>query len=154
MYRPLSSKPLNARPLLDVETTIRGLTQDFCTAFNTGNYDQAAAIFSADGVWMSPNREPAQGPKAVERTLRHLGDAGYENLRQETARVDYSGDMAVEIGRYTVSVHSPKQGISSDRGNFIRVWRRVGSWFVVAESWNSQLPQAEEVTPPNTAKVA
>ncbi len=154
MYRPLSSKPSNARPSLDVESTIRGLTQDFCTSFNTGNYDQAAAIFSTDAVLMAPNREPAHGTKAVERLFRQLGDSGYENLRQETTRVDYSGDMAVEIGRYTLTIHSPKEGLTSDRGSFMRAWRRIGSWFIAAEAWNSHLPHPEQVQPPSAAKVA
>ena len=30
---------------LDVESVIRGLTQDYCTAFNTGNYDQVASLY-------------------------------------------------------------------------------------------------------------
>lgn len=153
MYRPLSNNS-GARPLLDVETTIRGLTQDFCTSFNTGNYDQAAALFSSDATFMISHREPALGTKAVERALRQFGDAGYENLRQETTRVDFSGDMAIEIGRYTVSIHSPKQGKVYDRGNFVRAWRRVGSWFIVAESWNSHLPASEREAPPSAAKVA
>jgi uncharacterized protein (TIGR02246 family) len=153
MYRPLNNSA-SARPLLDVETTIRGLTQDFCTSFNTGNYDQAAALFSSDATFMISHREPAQGTKAIERALRQYGDVGYENLLQETMRVDFSGDMAIEIGRYTVSIHSPKQGNVLDRGNFVRAWRRVGSWFIAAESWNSQLPAFERETPSNTAKVA
>jgi hypothetical protein len=43
MYRPPSSSASGSNPLLDVESTIRGLTQDFCMQFNTGNYDQAGA---------------------------------------------------------------------------------------------------------------
>jgi uncharacterized protein (TIGR02246 family) len=153
MYRPMSNSS-SSRPLLDVESTIRGLTQDFCTSFNTGNYDQAAGLFSADATFMIAHREPAQGSKAIERALRQFGDAGYENLRQETVRVDYSGDMAIEIGRYTVSIHSQKQGKIVDRGNFFRAWRRVGSWFIAAESWSSHLPVMEREAPSNTAKVA
>ena len=101
MYRPPNGGP---NPLLDVESTLRGLTQDFCTAFNTGNYDQVAALFAADGVLMLSHRESSQGPKGIERLLRQYGDSGYQNLRFETTRVDYSGDMAIEMGRYTVSM--------------------------------------------------
>src|SRR5579864_9178525 len=70
MYRPPSSGVPGSNPRLDVESTIRGLTQDFCMAFNTGNYDQAAALFASDGVLMLSHREPAQGPKGIERLLR------------------------------------------------------------------------------------
>jgi hypothetical protein len=76
MYRPYSSPLADSRPLQDVESQIRGLTQDFATSFNTGNYDQAASVFAHDGVLMPPLLEAAYGPKPVERLLRQLGDAG------------------------------------------------------------------------------
>src|ERR1700719_4243110 len=98
MYRPLSSSGAGSNPLLDVESTIRGLTQDFCTAFNTGNYEQAAALFASDGTLMLSHRESSQGTKRIEHMLRQYGDWGYQNLRFETTRVENSGDMAVEIG--------------------------------------------------------
>ena len=47
MYRPYSS-PIGGSSM-DVESTIRGLSQDFSMNFNTGNYDQVAALFAADG---------------------------------------------------------------------------------------------------------
>jgi ketosteroid isomerase-like protein len=73
MYRPYSSSVADSRPFLDVESVIRGLTQDFVTSFNTANYDQVAALFAPDGVFMAPHRDPAFGPKAVERLLRQFG---------------------------------------------------------------------------------
>ena len=104
MYRPASGNAPTATSWLDVPSTIRGLTQDFATAFNTGNYDQAAALFAPDGFLMAPQHEAAQGEKSIERTLRSYGEGGYQNLRLETIRIDHSGDMAVEIGRYTVAI--------------------------------------------------
>ena len=96
MYRPYSSSLADSRPFLDVQSLLRNLAQDFVTAFNTGNYDQAAALFTTDGAFMAPHHEPAYGPKAVEHLLRQFGDAGYEDLRLETVRVESSGDMAMD----------------------------------------------------------
>jgi len=142
MYRPPSSSVAGSSPLLDVESIIRGLTQDFCTAFNTGNYDQVAALFASDGVLMVSHRESSQGSKGIERLLRQYGDAGYQNLRFETTRVDYSGDMAVEMGRYTVSMELRNTTVA-DAGTFLRAWRRLGAWRIVGDSWSSNLPIVE-----------
>jgi len=141
MYRPPSSGVSGSTPLLDVESTIRGLTQDFCMAFNTGNYDQAGALFASDGVLMLSHRESSQGPKGIERLLRQYGDGGYQNLRFETTRVDYSGDMAIEMGRYTVSIELGNT-IVADAGKFLRAWHRLGAWRIVGDSWSSSLPAA------------
>jgi uncharacterized protein (TIGR02246 family) len=140
MYRSSSGSASTVNSWLDVQSAIRGLTQDFATAFNTGNYDQAAALFTPDGFLMPPQREAVQGQKPIELMLRKLGEAGYQNLRLETIRVEESGDMAVEIGRYTVAVQQANGTTVADRGKFVQVWRRLGIWLMTTNCWNSDLP--------------
>ena len=140
MYRSSSGSAPSVSSWLDVQTAVRGLTQDFATAFNTGNYDQAAALFTSDGFLMPPQREGVQGQKPIELMLRKLGEAGYQNLRLETIRVEESGDMAVETGRYTVAVQQANGTTVADRGKFVQVWRRLGIWLMTTNCWNSDLP--------------
>jgi uncharacterized protein (TIGR02246 family) len=140
MYRPYSSSLADSSPFLDVESMIRNMAQDFVTSFNTANYDQVAALFAQDGVFMAPHYDPAYGPKAVERLLRQIGEEGYEDLRLETVRVEASGDLAMEIGRYTVAVRQPDGTILADRGKYVKAWRRLGVWLIVADCWSSNLP--------------
>jgi uncharacterized protein (TIGR02246 family) len=140
MYRPYSSSLSDSRPFLDVQSMIRNLAQDFVTSFNTGNYDQVAALFAEDGVFMAPHHDPAYGPKAVERLLRQIGEMGYEDLRLETIRVESAGDLAMEIGRYTVAIRQPEGTILADRGKYLKAWRRLGAWLIVADCWSSNMP--------------
>ncbi|MGO8794087.1 MAG: YybH family protein [Candidatus Sulfotelmatobacter sp.] len=119
---------------------IRNLAQDFVTSFNTGNYDQVAALFAQDGAMMAPHHEAAYGPKAVEQLLRKIGESGYEDLRLETIRVEASGDLAMEIGRYSVAIRQPDGTILADRGKYVKAWRRLGVWLIVADCWSSNLP--------------
>jgi uncharacterized protein (TIGR02246 family) len=142
MYRPYSTSLTESSPFLDVQTIIRNLTQDFVTSFNTSNYDQVAALFAEDGVFMAPHHDPAYGPKAIERLLHQIGDAGYEDLRLETSRVEAYGDLAMEIGRYTVAMRQPDGTIVADRGKYLKAWRRLGAWLIVADCWSSNLPIA------------
>jgi ketosteroid isomerase-like protein len=136
MYRSFSNFPSDSRPLRDVESQVRELTQDFGTSFNTGNYDQAARLFAHDGVLMAPHYDGAYGQQAVERLLRKLGDAGYSDLRMETIRVDHSGDMAMELGRFSVVVHKPDGTSAPELGKYVRVWRRFGAWLIVGDCWS------------------
>jgi len=136
MYRSYPSSKVDARPLRDVESQIRGLAQDFATSFNTGNYDQAAALFASDGVLMAPGLEAAYGQKAVERLLRELGETGYSDLRLETTRVEHSGDMAMELGRFTVVTPGANGALVPERGKYVRVWRRLGAWLIMADCWS------------------
>ncbi|MGA7217437.1 MAG: DUF4440 domain-containing protein [Candidatus Sulfotelmatobacter sp.] len=140
MYRPYSSALADSRPFLDVQSMLQNLDQDFVTNFNTGNYDLVAGLFAQDGVFMAPHHDPAYGPKAVERLLRQLGDAGHEDLRLETVRVESSADMAMEIGRYSIALRQPDGTILADRGKYVKAWRRLGVWRIVADCWNTNLP--------------
>jgi ketosteroid isomerase-like protein len=81
-----------------------------------------------------------QGQKPIELMLGKLGEAGYQNLRLETIRVEESGDMAVEIGRYTAAVQQANGTTVADRGKFVQVWRRLGIWRMTSNCWNSDLP--------------
>jgi uncharacterized protein (TIGR02246 family) len=142
MYRPYSSSLADSRPFLDAQSMIRNLAQDFVTSFNTGNYDQVAALFAQDGAFMVPHQDPAYGPKAVEHLLRQFGEAGYEDLRLETVRVEISGDLAMEMGKYTVAIRQPDGTIQADRGKYVKAWRRLGVWSIVADCWSSNIPAA------------
>jgi ketosteroid isomerase-like protein len=139
MYRPYASAAASSSGFLDVDSAIRGLTQDLSMAFNTGNYDQASALFASEGTLMPPHREQSQGIKAIERALRDLGDLGHHDLRFETFRVEYSGDVAVEIGRYTVAISQENGTTVVERGKYLRAWRRLGAWLISADCWNSNL---------------
>lgn len=142
MYRPLSGNEPSVNSWLDVQSAIRELTQDFATAFNTGNYDQAAALFTSDGFLMPPQREAVQGQKLIELMLRRIGETGYQNLRLETLRVEESADMAFEIGRYTAALPQVNGTTVVERGKFLHTWRRLGIWRMAANCWNSDLPTA------------
>jgi len=136
MYRPYTSPSADSRPFRDVESQLRDLSQDFATSFNTGNYDQAAGLFAIDGALMAPHYEGAYGQKAVERLLRQLGETGYSDLRLETTRVEYSGDMAMEIGHFSVIVRKADGTMVPERGKYVKVWRRLGVWRILADCWS------------------
>ena len=136
MYRPYPGSQADMRPFRDVESLLRDLTQDFATSFNIGNYDQAASMFTADGVFMAPVYESAYGQKTVERLLRQLGDAGYRDLRMETTRSDHSGDMAMELGRFSITLHKADGTVVPERGKYVKVWKRLGAWLIMADCWS------------------
>src|ERR1700751_5066604 len=142
MYRPYSSPIGGSSSSMDVLSTIRGLTQDFCMNFNAGNYDQVAGLFASDGLFMVPHHESIVGTKPIERKLREFGESGYQDIRLGPVRVGSSGDMAMEIGRYSVSILGETGSNKADRGKYVKVWRRLGAWRIVADCWSSNLPAA------------
>jgi len=39
-----------------------------------------------------------------------------------------------------VSIVQESGGSSVDRGKYVKVWRRLGAWRIVADCWSSNLP--------------
>jgi len=144
MYRPYTSTQTDFRPFRDVESQLRDQTQDFSTSFNTGNYDHAAGLFAVDGVLMAPHHEGAYGQKCVEHLLRQLGESGYSDLRMQTTRVDHSGDMAMELGRFSLAVRKADGTMTAEQGKYVRVWRRLGAWLLMADCWSRTPVTASE----------
>ncbi|HTZ83273.1 MAG TPA: nuclear transport factor 2 family protein [Candidatus Acidoferrales bacterium] len=144
MYRSYAGSQADFRPFADVQTQLRNLTQDFATSFNTGNYDQAASLFATDGALMAPQDEGAYGQKSVERLLRQMGESGYSDLRLETTRVDHSGDMAMELGRFSVVVRKADGAKTLERGKYVKVWRRLGAWLILADCWSRTSAMAND----------
>jgi hypothetical protein len=65
--------------------------------------------------------------------------------------------MAMEIGRYTVSVRQANGTRFLDQGKYLNSWRRFGAWLKVADCWSSDLPtrenQGKEVTDDNQIQI-
>ena len=128
----------------DLDTRIRELTQDLCTAFNTANYDHVAALFAPDAVFMPPGHKPVQGSKAIEQKFRDYGEKGCHDLRLETTRVESSGDMTMEIGSYNYVMRGPDGTPAKEEGKYLKVWRRLGTWRIVADCWSSNVPRERD----------
>lgn len=125
----------------DTESAVRDLVQDFATHFNTANYDQCASMFLPEGQLMISHREPTQDQRGIERTLRELADAGYQELRLETVRVDAAGDRALETGRYTALVRLSNGKTVADRGSYLASWHRLGIWRIATQCFSSSVPR-------------
>jgi uncharacterized protein (TIGR02246 family) len=136
MYQPYTNSLADSRPFRDVASQLRDLTQDFATAFNTGNYDQAANLFAVDGVLMASQHEGVHGQRQIERLLRQMGEQGYDDLRMETIRVDHSGDMAMELGKFSLAIRNTDGTLTPERGKYVKVWRRLGAWLIIADCWS------------------
>ncbi len=113
---------------MDVQSAVRGLTQDFATAFNTGNYDQAAALFTADGFLMPPQHEAVQGQKA-DRV-----DAARDSEKPDTRTFAWKPfawtSPAIWRSKLAATRWRSEQANGTtiaDRGKFVQVWRRLGS---------------------------
>ena len=68
---------------------------------------------------------------------------GIKEVVLEIVEVVERGDMASEIGKYTLTIQPPGGETVTDRGKYLVVWKQEeGAWKIDIDIWNSSLPAA------------
>ena len=112
----------------------RAAVPRFISAFNSGNADALSSFYADDAVLLLPNAPVARGAAGVRQAFMSMSGAR-PTLDFAPDRINVCGDMATEVGHYTMS---------ADRGNYVAVWRRQsdGTWKMTADSVVSTVPMS------------
>lgn len=112
-------------------------------AFNRGDAEGVAALYTDDGFLLAPNSQIARGRQSIQQQLQGFIDAGLKNIQFTTVDVGVSGDLAYEVGRYSLDVHPQgAQQAVRDEGKYVIVARRQpdGTWKLAADIFNTSQP--------------
>jgi uncharacterized protein (TIGR02246 family) len=122
----------------EIHDAIVAVEKTFMAAYNGGNASSLAALYTTDGQIMPPNTEAVAGHPALEALFRSFWNEGYTVIELETVEAEGSGDIAYEVGKYTLSGEAGKV---PDHGKYIVVWRKVdGHWKLHRDIFNSNVP--------------
>lgn len=99
---------------------------------------------AADNISTMPPNEPLVSGKEAARqwATKLIGSPGFSVSWQPTgAEVSTSGDLGYTMGTYELKMQAEGTPIN-DHGKYVTVWRKQadGSWKVVADIFNSDLP--------------
>ena len=122
----------------DDERAIKEATQTWLKAYNAGDAETIAALYTDDAVLMPPHA-PVLNGKAAIREFVAKDSAGAKAAGVKlvpgpaTAAIDH--DMGWESGSYTLTDAS---GNVIDSGSYLSVSRKVsGKWLYVRDTYNS-----------------
>lgn len=127
-----------------VRAAIEENNAQFEEAFNQGDAAAVAALYTEDAIAMPPGQEMASGRAAIEQGMNaDLENFALSGLSLTTTDVEVSGDLAVEVGTYSI-----KAGDLEDNGKYVVVWKKQDddTWKIHRDIWNSNVapPQPEE----------
>jgi ketosteroid isomerase-like protein len=91
---------------------------------------------------MPPNSPPVTGSDEIRRFWTGFLATGSINATLTTDDVDQSGDLAVERGRYEMTI-VPVNGTAPvhDAGKYVVSWRKInGQWRATNDIFNSSSP--------------
>jgi len=102
-----------------------------------GKADSAALFYAEDATYTAAGSPTHRGRAAIQAKFQQLMGMGSWTVRTTADKVEASGPIAVEAGRYVITFapgpHAPP-GIAAmfpDSGGYVFTWRRVdGTWLI------------------------
>ena len=128
-----------------VEHLIASIGEDWARHWNAGELDALVAMYAPDAVYMPPHHGAVHGKEAIREYLRNpIARHRAKDLTYEVTFIKHSGDLAYDVGRYSMMVPDAEGVRSHDHGKYLTVWRKQpdGQWRIVADTWSSDLPPA------------
>lgn len=137
------------------EAAIRARSAEWNRAVTARNVDAVVALHTPDAVAMMPNMASATGHAAIRENWQGAFALPNLALNWQPTRITVaqSGDVATEVGTYTMSFDAP-QGRVNDAGSYTTVWRKVdGDWMVASDIVTSSQPLPPPPAPAVTAEL-
>ena len=146
MYRLLRGGTLTLAALMLVvapalaadESDLAGRASAWQEAFNAGNLEAVAALYTADACRMPPNMESVEGQEAIAGNLQAFVDMGAAQVNLAVTEDESVGDMAYGAGTYEIL---GADGSHIDHGKWINISKRLnGEWKIYCDIWNTNMP--------------
>ena len=126
-----------------VRSRIEETNAEFSAVASRGDAAAIAALYTDDAVVLAPNAEMVRGKQAIKGLFDGMiQQMGIPQLTLRTIQVDEVGDMANEIGEYTLKFQAADGEPVTDIGKYVVIWKRQGdySWKLHIDIWNTNSP--------------
>lgn len=129
--------------LAKVRKAIEDVNLKFGEAFRQGDPAAVADFYTDDAVLLPPNSEIIKGKQSIEAFWSDVIAMGVKDVNLTTVEVMPMGDMACEIGKYSLTIQP--EGLEEaigDNGKFLVIWKQTedGSWKLHIDIWNTSMP--------------
>jgi uncharacterized protein (TIGR02246 family) len=125
------------------EQQISMLHRQWVEAVENKDIDTIVDLYAKDGVIMPPNAESVQGSEAIRKSWAELLQSPNASFAFEPTTIRTNGDMAYEIGSYSLSFEATPGG-AGDTGKYVLVWiKEDGAWKAAVDIFNSNLPMPQ-----------
>jgi ketosteroid isomerase-like protein len=124
------------------EAAIREANKNWLAAIAIKDSVAIGALYADDGQMMPPNMARFVGRDPIQRGWSDLMGLPGFSLNFETEKFYFakSGDLAVDIGKYKLTVGEGPAALT-DTGKFVVTWtKRDGKWLVLTDMFSSDLP--------------
>ena len=122
----------------DVRQAIEQVNAQIMAAFKAGDAPTIASHYSDTAKMLPPDATEIAGREAIQDFWQAWLDDGLKDLSLEASEVEASGDLAYEIGSFSLQAPAENDTMMTATGNYLVVWERGadGNWRLHVDTWN------------------
>ena len=129
-----------------VRAIIDANTKQFIQAFNKGDAAAVANMYTMSARVLPPNSEMVEGRANIQKYWQDAITAGLKIVSLEPVHVETQGNIAIEIGRYSLTVPGAGGTTTTDQGKYVVIWKREGrNWKLAVDTFNTNMPLSTNV---------
>lgn len=123
----------------DIEAALK----TFAAAYNAGDGATVAQLYAEDAALLPPGEARVDGRAAIQAYWQGAIDGGISDLTLEAVEVEESGDLAMEVGAFSLAVPGENDAKVTVAGKYIVVWKKGadGAWRLYRDIWNANPAQ-------------
>jgi uncharacterized protein (TIGR02246 family) len=122
----------------DVRQAIEQANARFVEAYKAGDAAALASLYGETAKMLPPDATEVAGREAIQKLWQSWIDGGFKDLTLDTTEVEASGDLAYEIGNFSLQAPAENNTMTTAVGNYLVVWKRAaaGDWQLQVDTWN------------------
>ena len=92
-------------------------------AFKAGDAATIASLYTETAKMLPPDATEVAGREAIQNLWQGWLDDGLKDLTLEAIEVEASGDLAYEIGLFSLQAPAENNAMMTATGNYVVVWK-------------------------------
>jgi uncharacterized protein (TIGR02246 family) len=127
-----------------IEQALRDLDAQWSAAAGAKDLDKSVSYYAESAIVMPPNASAATTKEAIRSAWKEMLTSPGAAISWKTTKVEVAkaGDLAYVSGTYEETMTDASGKPVKDRGKYVEIFKEQadGTWKVVADIWNSDLP--------------
>jgi len=133
---------LYAQGEADMKAKFNELNKKFSKMMVDNDLEGMLSYYAENPISMPSYQPMLRGLDAMRESHKQQHQMGMKVTAFELTATDVivEGNIAIEIGTYTISMDMPEMGKMDDHGKYMNVWEKQGGdWKIRADIWNTDM---------------
>src|SRR5438034_11529403 len=139
-----------------IEQALRDLDAKWSAAAGAKDVDKTVSYYSEDAVVMPPNAPSAKTRETIRSAWKEMLTTPGAAISWKATKVEVAkaGDLAYVSGTYEETMTDASGKPVKDRGKYVELFKKQanGTWKVIVDIWNSDLPVPTSSPAPGAAE--